>query len=231
MLMRRTLNTPCSVKVGPSHRVAGQRASPSPGFSVQVSSTVMERIHGRTGRTAEPRCESMRLTQRSVNGQVTISRRRTILEQARHLSPSESVLDAIAGSFPSSCCQQLLPRWAGRESRRPSGMPRQPDRRLALLERSRMSCRGSTSSASCWCSTWLSSARRADLFDVGRGHPEPEPRRVDITDALLHGVLVTRPDPGLDRRAREVARVGQLRGQVRGHHVEVVDLAVGSAAW
>ena len=71
------------------------------------------------------------------------------------------------------------------------------------------------------------SARRADRFDVGRGHPEPEPRRVDVTDALLHRVLVAGPDPGLDRGAGEVAGVGQLRGQARGHHVEVVDLAVG----
>ena len=51
--------------------------------------------------------------------------RRTILEQARHLSLSESVLDAIAGSFPSSRCEQFCP--AGRtESRRPSGMPGNP---------------------------------------------------------------------------------------------------------
>jgi hypothetical protein len=39
------------------------------------------------------------------------------------------------------------------------------------------------------------SARRTDVFGIGRGHPEPEPRCVDVTDALFHGVLVARPDP------------------------------------
>ena len=57
--------------------------------------------------------------------------------------------------------------------------------------------------------------------------PNRRARRVDVTDALGHRVLVTRRDPRLDRRPREVPGVGQLRGQARGHHVEVVDLAVG----
>src|SRR4051812_4744076 len=54
------------------------------------------------------------------------------------------------------------------------------------------------------------SARRGDRFGVGRRHSEPEPRRVDLTDALRYRVLVPRPDPGLDRGVGEVARVGQL---------------------
>src|SRR4051812_50010848 len=71
------------------------------------------------------------------------------------------------------------------------------------------------------------SARRADRFDVARGHPELESWPVDVTDALVHRVLVAGADPGLDRGAGEVAGVGQLGGQARGDDVEVVDLAVG----
>jgi hypothetical protein len=63
-------------------------------------------------------------------------------------------------------------------------------------------------------SLWLWSARRSERFDVGRGHPELKARRVDVPDALFHRVLVSRSDARLDRGAGEVARIGQLRGQV-----------------
>jgi len=74
----------------------------------------------------------------------------------------------------------------------------------------------------------LDEGRRADWFEVAGGHSELESGCVDVTDALVHGVLVAGVDTGLDRGAGEVAGVGQLGGQVRGHHVEVVDLAVAS---
>jgi hypothetical protein len=71
------------------------------------------------------------------------------------------------------------------------------DRRLNLLERSRRSCRGATSSASCWCSTWLLSAVAPTCSTSGAATPNRSPRAVDIID--------TGPGPGGDCRGRILA--------------------------